>query len=108
MMPRELDYGMIGADGTLEAEPGLWLHVVRVASVQADMALNELLNGTEIYRSHARQHRHSGEYRAGNHRRGDQPAVYGGLGDGRTRPALSGLRQRRAGSRKRRWTIWWK
>ena len=47
----ELDYGMIGKEGTLEAEPGLWLHVVRVASVQADMALNELLNGTEIYRS---------------------------------------------------------
>ncbi len=47
----ELDYGMIGAEGTLEAEPGLWLHVVRVASVQADMALNELLDGTGIYRS---------------------------------------------------------
>lgn len=46
----ELDYGMIGADGTLEAEPGLWLHVVRIASVQADMALNELLKGTEIHR----------------------------------------------------------
>jgi molybdopterin/thiamine biosynthesis adenylyltransferase len=47
----ELDYGMIGPEGTLEAEPGLWLHVVRIASVQADMALNELLSGTEIYRS---------------------------------------------------------
>ena len=47
----ELDYGMIGADGTLEAEPGLWLHVVRIASVQADMALNELLKETEIHRS---------------------------------------------------------
>ena len=47
----ELDYGMIGPEGTLEAEPGLWLHVVRIASVQADMALNELLNGTEIYRA---------------------------------------------------------
>lgn len=47
----ELDYGMIGAEGTLEAEPGLWLHVVRIASAQADMALNELLSGTEIYRS---------------------------------------------------------
>ncbi len=49
--PAELDYGMIGPEGTLEAEPGLWLHVVRIASVQADMALNELLNGTEIYRA---------------------------------------------------------
>lgn len=47
----DLDYGMIGPEGTLEAEPGLWLHVVRVASVQADMALNELLKGTEIYRT---------------------------------------------------------
>ncbi len=47
----ELDYGMIGPEGTLEAEPGLWLHVVRIASVQADMALNELLDGTEVYRS---------------------------------------------------------
>ncbi len=42
---------MIGADGTLEAEPGLWLHVVRIASVQADMALNELLKGTEAHRA---------------------------------------------------------
>jgi hypothetical protein len=39
----ELDYGMIGESGTLESEPGLWLHVVRVASAQADIALNELL-----------------------------------------------------------------
>ncbi len=42
----ELDYGMIGPDGTLEAEPGLWLHVARVAAAQADLALNELLRGT--------------------------------------------------------------
>lgn len=40
-----LDYGMIGENGTLESEPGLWLHVVRVASAQADIALNELLRG---------------------------------------------------------------
>ncbi len=46
----ELDYGMIGPDGTLEAEPGLWLHVVRVAAVQADLALNELLRPTPQYR----------------------------------------------------------
>lgn len=46
----ELDYGMIGPEGTLEAEPGLWLHVVRVASTQADMALNELLAGTSVYK----------------------------------------------------------
>ncbi|MBA3874366.1 MAG: ThiF family adenylyltransferase [Anaerolineae bacterium] len=46
----ELDYGMIGKDGTLEAEPGLWLHVARVAATQADMALNELLAGTNVYK----------------------------------------------------------
>jgi len=45
-----LDYGMIGEAGTLEAEPGLWLHVVRVASVQADVALNALLAGTSAHR----------------------------------------------------------
>jgi molybdopterin/thiamine biosynthesis adenylyltransferase len=41
---KALDYGMIGPEGTLEAEPGLWLHVVRVAAAQADMALKELLH----------------------------------------------------------------
>ncbi len=45
----ELDYGMIGDSGTLEAEPGLWLHVVRVAATQADIALNELLAGSAIH-----------------------------------------------------------
>jgi hypothetical protein len=44
-----LDYGMIGPEGTLEAEPGLWLHVTRVASVQAQLILNELLKGTDVY-----------------------------------------------------------
>ncbi|MBI5671097.1 MAG: ThiF family adenylyltransferase [Chloroflexi bacterium] len=48
---KDLDYGMIGPEGTLEAEPGLWLHVVRVASVQADLALNELLQGTAAYKT---------------------------------------------------------
>lgn len=43
----ELDYGMIGPEGTLEAEPGLWLHVVKVAAIQADLVLNELLKGTD-------------------------------------------------------------
>lgn len=46
----ELDYGMIGPEGTIEAEPGLWLHVARVASAQADQVLNELLRGTSAYR----------------------------------------------------------
>ncbi|MBL8155957.1 MAG: ThiF family adenylyltransferase [Anaerolineae bacterium] len=47
----ELDYGMIGPEGTLEAEPGLWLHVARVASAQADLVLNELLRGTDVYKT---------------------------------------------------------
>lgn len=47
----ELDYGLIGPDGTLPAEPGLWLHVVRIAALQADMALNHLLRGTPAYRA---------------------------------------------------------
>jgi molybdopterin/thiamine biosynthesis adenylyltransferase len=47
-----LDYGMIGTDGTIAAEPGLWLHVTRVASVQADLALNELLTGQPIHRTY--------------------------------------------------------
>lgn len=46
---QQLDYGMIGAQGTLEAEPGLWIHVVKVASVQTDIVLNELLRGTPIH-----------------------------------------------------------
>lgn len=46
----ELDYGMIGPDGTLAAEPGLWLHVVRVAATQADLTLNHLLVDTEAHR----------------------------------------------------------
>lgn len=44
---KELDYGMIGETGTLEAEPGLWLHVAKVAAIQTDIALNELLLGTD-------------------------------------------------------------
>jgi molybdopterin/thiamine biosynthesis adenylyltransferase len=47
---RELDYGMIGESGTLEAEPALWLHVTRVAGAQADMALNELLRGSAVHK----------------------------------------------------------
>lgn len=46
----ELDYGMIGPEGTLDAEPGLWLHVVRIAATQADMALNALVQGFDVYR----------------------------------------------------------
>jgi hypothetical protein len=47
---QELDYGMIGPDGTLAAEPGLWLHVVRIAATQADFVLNYLLEDTAVHR----------------------------------------------------------
>lgn len=43
------DYGMLGPGGTLAAEPGLWLHVTRVAAAQAQLALNELLRGSPAY-----------------------------------------------------------
>lgn len=43
-----LDYGMIGAEGTLDAEPGLWVHVTKVASIQTDIVLNELLRGLDV------------------------------------------------------------
>jgi molybdopterin/thiamine biosynthesis adenylyltransferase len=47
----ELDYGLLNERGTLDAEPALWLHVVRIASTQADMALNVLLRDTHAYRA---------------------------------------------------------
>ncbi|MEO1165789.1 MAG: ThiF family adenylyltransferase [Chloroflexota bacterium] len=43
-----LDYGMIGDEGTLEAEPGLWVDVTKVASIQTDLVLNELLRGSDV------------------------------------------------------------
>lgn len=45
----ELDYGMIGESGTLEAEPGLWVNVTKVAGIQTDMIISELLRGTDYY-----------------------------------------------------------
>ena len=48
----ELDYGMIGPDGTIASEPGLWLHVARIAAAHADIALNELLTGQPIRRDY--------------------------------------------------------
>lgn len=45
----ELDYGMIGETGTLEAQPGLWVQVTKIASIQTDMILNELLRGTDVH-----------------------------------------------------------
>ncbi len=46
----ELDYGQVRPDGTLDAEPGLWLDVVRVANTQANMVLNLLLKGAKAER----------------------------------------------------------
>lgn len=39
----EFDYGLIQENGTLKGEPALWVHVTRVASAQADLALGYLL-----------------------------------------------------------------
>jgi molybdopterin/thiamine biosynthesis adenylyltransferase len=47
---KDLDYGQRRADGTIAAEPGLWLDVVRVANTQANMVLNLLLEGTPAER----------------------------------------------------------
>ncbi len=45
----DLDYGMIDEAGTLAAEPGLWVNVTKVAGIQADLIINELLRGTPAY-----------------------------------------------------------
>ena len=47
---QNLDYGQRRPDGTIEAEPGLWLDVVRVANTQATIALNILLEDTSAER----------------------------------------------------------
>ena len=47
----DLDYGMIGAAGTLDAEPGLWVNVTKVAGIQTDLIINELLRGTSAHES---------------------------------------------------------
>lgn len=45
----DLDYGMIGALGTLDAEPGLWVNVTKVAGIQTDLIINELLRGASAH-----------------------------------------------------------
>ena len=45
----ELDYGMIGEAGVLEAEPGLWVNVTKVAGIQTDLIINELLRGADVH-----------------------------------------------------------
>ena len=45
----DLDYGMIGEMGTLDAEPGLWVNVTKVAGIQTDLVINELLRGTSAH-----------------------------------------------------------
>ncbi|MCQ3931837.1 MAG: hypothetical protein DPW16_15400 [Chloroflexi bacterium] len=46
----DLDYGQRRPDGAIDAEPGLWLDVVRVANTQANIVLNILLEGTPAER----------------------------------------------------------
>ena len=45
----DLDYGLIGEAGTLASEPGLWVNVTKVAGIQTDLILNELLRGTSAH-----------------------------------------------------------
>lgn len=45
-----LDYGQRRPDGGIDAEPGLWLDVVRVANTQANITLNLLLAETPAER----------------------------------------------------------
>ncbi len=45
----ELDYGMISEAGTLEAEPALWVNVTKVAGIQTDLIIHELLRGTSAH-----------------------------------------------------------
>ena len=45
----DLDYGMIGEADMLGTEPGLWVNVTKVAGIQTDLILNELLRGGNAY-----------------------------------------------------------
>ena len=45
----DLDYGMIDNAGTLAAEPGFWVNVTKVAGIQTDLIINELLRGTDAH-----------------------------------------------------------
>lgn len=45
----DLDYGMIDETGILEAEPALWVNVTKVAGIQADLIINELLRGSSAH-----------------------------------------------------------
>ncbi len=45
----ELDYGMIGELGALDAEPGLWVNVTKVAGIQTGLIINELLRGASAH-----------------------------------------------------------
>lgn len=41
------DYGQVREDGTLQGEPGLGLHIAKIAAAQADLALRCLLGRTD-------------------------------------------------------------
>ena len=45
----DLDYGMVDAAGGLASEPGLWVNVTKIAGIQTDLVLNELLRGSDVY-----------------------------------------------------------
>ena len=43
------DYGLVGETGLLASEPGLWVNVTKVAGIQTDLVLNELLSGSSAH-----------------------------------------------------------
>ena len=45
----DLDYGMIGEAGVLATEPSLWVNVTKIAGIQTDLVLNELLHGSAYH-----------------------------------------------------------
>ena len=45
----ELDYGLVGAAGTLDTEPGLWVNVTKIAGIQTSLILNELLQNSPAH-----------------------------------------------------------
>ena len=44
-----VDYGLVGETGVLASEPGLWVNVTKVAGIQTDLILNELLTGSAAH-----------------------------------------------------------
>ena len=88
----ELDYGMIGEAGTLEAEPGLWVNVTKVAGIQTDLILNELQRGASAHEPMPANTLIVTNSYIGHFRGGGKRSAYRHLDRNRARPRLPGLR----------------